>query len=96
MKCLDADRKGRVKISGQIIDDKSVYCVEDNGIGIEANHLDKIFEIFHQLNPTQNKGEGLGLTIVKRILTRLDGAIRVESTIGKGSRFYVSMPRRNI
>ncbi len=96
LKCLDADRKGKVKISGQIIDDQSVYRVEDNGIGIEAMHLDKIFEIFHQLNPTQNKGEGLGLTIVKRILAKLDGTIRVESTIGKGSCFYVSMPIGNI
>ncbi|MCP3891227.1 MAG: PAS domain S-box protein [Desulfobulbaceae bacterium] len=96
LKCLEADRHGRILISGQIVDKQSVYCVEDNGIGIDVNHLDKIFEIFHQLDPAHNKGEGLGLTIVKRILTRLDGAIRVESTIGLGSRFYVSMPSGNI
>ncbi len=93
LKCLDADRHGLVRISGQVVENQSVYYVQDNGIGIDVNHLDKIFEIFHQLDPDQNRGEGLGLTIVKRILTRLDGTIQVKSTIGKGSRFYVSMPR---
>jgi len=92
LKCLEVNRPGMVRISGEVVDGQSVYCVEDNGIGIDVNHMDKIFEIFHQLDPAQNKGDGLGLTIVKRILTRLEGSIRVESTIGLGSRFYVSMP----
>jgi len=96
LKCLDTNRPGVIRISGKIVDDQSVYCVEDNGIGIDVNHMDKIFEIFHQLDPAQNKGEGLGLTIVKRILTRLEGSIRVESTIGLGSRFYISMPKGNV
>jgi signal transduction histidine kinase len=93
LKCLDADRNGMIRISGQVLGGQIVYCVEDNGIGIEANHLDKIFEIFYQLNPGRSKGEGLGLSIIKRILARLGGTIRVESTIDKGSRFYVSIPR---
>ncbi len=92
-KCLDPDRPGIIKISGEIIGDHSVYCIEDNGIGIDKNHINKIFEIFHQLDPGKNKGEGLGLTIVKRILFRLGGLIRVESQFGEGSRFYVSLPR---
>jgi len=96
IKCLDVNRPGMVRISGEVVDGQSVYCVEDNGIGIDVNHIDKIFEIFQQLDPAQNKGEGLGLTIVKRILTRLEGSIRVESTIGLGSRFYVSMPKGNV
>ena len=96
LKCLDSNRPGMVRISGEVVDGQSVYCVEDNGIGIDVNHIDKIFEIFHQLDPAQNKGEGLGLTIVKRILTRLKGSIRVESTIGLGSCFYVSMPKENV
>jgi len=96
LKCLDTNRPGMIRISGEVVGDQSVYCVEDNGIGIDVNHVNKIFEIFHQLDPAKNKGEGLGLTIVKRILTRLEGSIRVESTIGLGSRFYVSMPKGNV
>jgi len=96
LKCLDTNRPGMIRISGEVVDDQSVYCVEDNGIGIDVNHMDKIFEIFHQLDPTQNKGEGLGLTIVRKILSRLEGSIRVESTIDLGSRFYVSVPKRKV
>jgi len=96
LKCLDTNRPGMIRISGEVLDDQSVYCVEDNGIGIDVNHMDKIFEIFHQLDPAQNKGEGLGLTIVKKILSRFEGSIRVESTIDLGSRFYVSMPKGNV
>ncbi len=96
LKCLEPKRPGRIRITGEIIGKKSVYCIEDNGIGIDENHIDKIFEIFHQLNPNKNEGEGLGLTIVKRVLGRLEGSIRVESEFGIGSRFYVSLPKSTL
>lgn len=92
LKYLDGSRSGAIRVSGNVEGAYAVYCVEDNGIGIENTFLEKIFEIFHQLDPNQNTGEGLGLTIVKRIVGRLNGAISVTSKIGKGSRFYVSLP----
>lgn len=93
LKYLAPDRKGVIRISGDIADGCSVYCVEDNGIGFDNSYTNKIFEIFHQLAPGANNGEGLGLTIVKRLLSRLEGEIRVESEPGAGSRFYVSLPK---
>jgi len=92
MKYLDPGRPGRIRISGVQDNDRSVYCVADNGVGIAREHQDKIFEIFHRLNPTGSEGEGLGLAIVNRILDHLDGKIWVESEEGKGSKFYVSLP----
>ncbi|MFA7061850.1 MAG: ATP-binding protein [Pedobacter sp.] len=65
------------------------YCVEDNGIGIPHDHQDKIWEIFQRLNPGDSEGDGLGLTLVRRIIDRLGGSIWVESEPGQGSRFYV-------
>ena len=65
------------------------YCVEDNGIGIPHDHQDKIWEIFQRLNPGDSEGDGLGLTLVRRIIDRLGGSIWVESEPGLGSRFYV-------
>ncbi len=92
MKYLDPQRPGAIKISGRVEGEQSIYCIEDNGIGMDQAHLNKIFEIFHQLDPMHSKGEGLGLTIVKRILDRLDGAVWPESKIGIGSHFYVALP----
>ncbi len=92
LKYLKPRRKGRIDISGRIENDMSIYCVEDNGIGVASEHQEKIFEIFYRLEPTGPAGEGLGLTIVRRILDRHNGRIWAESQLGKGSCFFVSMP----
>ncbi|RLB66936.1 MAG: hypothetical protein DRH08_04960, partial [Deltaproteobacteria bacterium] len=88
LKYTDPDRSCLVKISGQKQGVHSVYCVEDNGIGIDPEFLEKIFILFHQLNPGAT-GEGLGLSIVLKIVERHGGRLWVESEFGKGSRFYV-------
>jgi len=85
------DRPAVVRIRGRSEDGRSVYQVEDNGIGIAPEHKDKIFEIFHQLNPNAG-GEGLGLTIVRRILDRQDGKIWVDSRPQQGTIVSVSLP----
>ncbi|MBI4826841.1 MAG: HAMP domain-containing protein [Nitrospirae bacterium] len=91
LKYLDPARPGVIKISGYKKDGEVVYCVEDNGIGIPAEHQDRIFEIFHRVQPGKG-GEGLGLSIVRKIVERDNGKVWVESVEGKGSRFYVSLP----
>ena len=78
----------------KVREDLSIYCVEDNGIGLAPEHLEKIFEIFYRIAPNRSPGEGLGLTIVRRIIDRHGGKIRVESEVGKGSKFFISLPNR--
>ena len=92
LKYLDPTRSGAIQISGVIKDGRSVYCVEDNGVGITPQYQKNIFELFHRLHPSETEGEGLGLTIVRQILFRLDGEVRVKSNSGQGSRFYVTLP----
>ena len=83
----------RVRVSSVADGDAVVYRVEDNGIGIPATQQGKIWEIFHRLNPESDvEGEGLGLTMVRRILDRCNGKVWVESEAGRGSVFFVSIP----
>jgi signal transduction histidine kinase len=93
IKYRDPAKEGIIRISGKVESGMSIYGVEDNGIGIAPAHQKKVFEIFHRLNPDNSvSGEGLGLTIITRIMDRLGGKIWVESEPGKGSKFFIALP----
>lgn len=92
LKYLDPARPGVIRLTGALRDGQSVYCVEDNGIGIAARHHAVIFNLYHRLDPGASPGEGLGLTIVRTVLERQHGKIWLESEAGAGARFYVALP----
>jgi PAS domain S-box-containing protein len=67
--------------------------VRDEGIGIAPQHQERIFQVFERLHTVEAyPGTGIGLAIVRRGMSRMGGTVRVESTIGKGSRFFISLP----
>lgn len=87
-------RAAHIHVSARTEDKAVVYCVADNGVGIGQEYLDKVFEVFYRLNPDSEKdGEGLGLTIVRRILDRQDGRVWLKSTPDIGTSVYVQLPR---
>ena len=92
LKYLDPTRPGAIRVSGHQKRNEVVYCVEDNGIGIDSDHRDAIFGLFHRLNPDRGTGLGLGLTLVRRSLDRQDGKIWLESTPNQGSKFFFLLP----
>jgi two-component system sensor histidine kinase/response regulator len=70
-----------------------LFCVEDNGIGIDKQNQAAIFDAFRRLHAESvYEGSGLGLTICRRIVEEHNGRIWVESEPGRGSRFYFALP----
>jgi signal transduction histidine kinase len=70
------------------------FCVSDNGMGIKEEDQVKVFEPFTRLqSPNGAKGSGMGLAIVKEIVERHGGKISIESVPGKGTNFFLSLPK---
>ena len=88
----------RIQIRFSDVEDAYHFEVEDNGIGIDAHHLEKIFEKHVTLNLTdrfQEKGTGIGLASIKGLVEKLDGKIQVTSEPGKGSTFRISLRKHS-
>ncbi len=90
---------GSVSISAskdRINDEEAVrFAIKDTGVGIPPDDLDRIFDEFEQIDTSLSRqygGVGLGLTLTKRLVELHGGTISVESTLGKGSTFYFSLP----
>ncbi len=86
------DEGGRVALNLKKHGDKAVVCVADNGCGISPEVGGRIFEKFYQGDTSRAKeGNGLGLALVKKVVDILGGEISIESEIGKGSAFTVTL-----
>jgi len=86
---------GRVVVSARVIGNEVECCVADNGPGIAAEHLPRIFERFYRVDKARSRelgGTGLGLSIVKHIVQAHGGRVWAESMVGTGSRFYFELP----
>jgi two-component system phosphate regulon sensor histidine kinase PhoR len=87
---------GEVRVECKRTSDGNVqFSVSDTGIGIPSGDTTKIFERFYRVDKARSRpagGTGLGLPIVKEIVSRMGGAIKVESQLGRGSRFIVTVP----
>lgn len=94
VKYRSPSRPLKIRIEGDTSESAIEYRVIDNGIGIAAEHIQKVFDIFHRLNPSgDNGGQGLGLTIVRKIIENHDGRIWIESSQDTGTTVFIRLPR---
>jgi signal transduction histidine kinase len=80
-----------LKIGVQVVPAEATITVADNGIGIATEHLPRIFDMFYRATDHAT-GSGLGLYIVKEVVDKLQGSIRVESTVAQGTVFTLQLP----
>jgi two-component system phosphate regulon sensor histidine kinase PhoR len=88
---------GEVRIDAGLKDGKIVISIADTGAGIPSSDVSRIFERFYRVDRARSRevgGTGLGLSIVRHVVERMDGAIDVESRLGEGSTFTISLPPR--
>ena len=97
VKFMGTQARPRIEIGqkGTDLDGNPIFFVQDNGIGIEPQHYERIFGLFNKLD-TQTEGTGIGLALVKRIVEVHGGRIWVESEgAGKGTKFLFALPRHD-
>jgi len=86
---------GSVVVSGALVDGRPVLAVEDTGVGVPADSLEKVFHRFYRVDKARSReagGTGLGLAIVKHLMRLHGGAVRLRSELGHGSRFELEFP----
>ena len=94
LKYSSKNRQSELKIASQAHYSKVIFSIKDSGIGIAPRHIEKIWDVFYRVDSSSPEaGEGLGLSVAKRIADKHKGKIWVESEEGKGSTFYVELPK---
>lgn len=90
-----SEQGGKVYIGAKEEDNNCVVWVEDTGVGISKEHVERLFERFYRVDKARSRsqgGTGLGLAIVKHIVLGFDGTIDIESEEKKGSKFIIKIP----
>lgn len=88
------DKNPRIHISCSESDKEWRFCIQDNGIGIDTKNKNKLFVIFNRLTTDdQYPGSGIGLAVCKKIITRHQGQIGVDSKLGAGANFFFTIPK---
>lgn len=89
--------KGEISVSATVEDGNIVFCVKDQGMGIQSSQKEMLFEAFRQLDGSSTRrqgGLGLGLSLARKLTIAMGGHIGVQSEVGQGAEFTVTLPYR--
>jgi light-regulated signal transduction histidine kinase (bacteriophytochrome) len=96
VKFSPTDGEALIEIGGAIEGNDNVYSVTDYGIGFDMRYADKLFKVFERVHATgQYEGSGIGLALVKRIVTRLGGRVWAQGKVNEGATIYFSLPKND-
>ena len=90
VKFTQPDMKGHIEVSSKSAGGRTKIFFKDNGIGMPAHSLDRVFDIFYRVG-RDNDGTGIGLAIVRKAAEKMGGSVGVESELGKGSTFWLDL-----
>ncbi len=94
-----SDPNKEIRILARVEEKEIIFEVQDQGWGIEARHLPRIFERFYRVDPSRSRqlgGTGLGLAIVKHVAQIHGGRVTVESRVGRGTTFRIHLPNEHV
>ncbi|TAN51352.1 MAG: hypothetical protein EPN26_09170, partial [Rhodospirillales bacterium] len=95
VKFSPTDGEVLIEVRGSTEEKENVYSIRDHGIGFDMRYADKLFRVFERVHPTgQYEGSGVGLAIVKRIVTRHAGRVWAQGKVGEGATFFLALPKR--
>ena len=92
IKYMPPGRRGRIEIRGHSDGQRAIFEVADNGRGVDPKDHDRIFDLFRRSGAQDRPGEGIGLAHTRALAYRLGGTIVVESELGRGATFRISLP----
>jgi chemotaxis family two-component system sensor kinase Cph1 len=88
------EHRPEIHVSATAQENTWVFSVKDNGIGIDPTHAYRIFGLFKRIQNEAYPGAGVGLAIARQVVEQHDGRIWVESQLGRGAAFFISLPRQ--